>query len=271
MRPSWKWMSFLPAIGWAILLSSCANLPNGRGWGQDATISPGWARIGASARAALLSTQTWLPAAGALALQIDNADQRLANWGARHTPVFGSRNGAERGSDDLRAATRYAHLVTVLVTPSGEEPGEAALAKSKGLAVGAAAVFSADRLTTGLKQSTNRERPDDSDDQSFPSGHTSHAATNAALASRNLESIPMPQPARIASKFGLMLLSAGTGWSRVEANRHFPSDALASMALGNFMATFFSDAFLGLSSERGRTITVKRDGDVVLLELNWSR
>ncbi len=168
MRPSWKWMSFLPAIGWAILLSSCANSPNGRGWGQDATISPGWARIGASARAALLSTQTWLPAAGALALQIDNADQRLANWGARHTPVFGSRNGAERGSDDLRAATRYAHLVTVLVTPSGEEPGEAALAKSKGLAVGAAAVFSADRLTTGLKQSTNRERPDDSDDQKLP-------------------------------------------------------------------------------------------------------
>ena len=34
-------------------------------------------------------------------------------------------------------------------------------------------------------------------------------------------------------------------WARMEAGVHFPSDTLFSLALGNFIASFVNDAFLG--------------------------
>jgi len=42
------------------------------------------------------------------------------------------------------------------------------------------------------------------------------------------------------------MVALGTGWARVEAQKHYPSDVLAGMALGNFMAAFIYDAFMGL-------------------------
>ena len=47
----------------------------------------------------------------------------------------------------------------------------------------------------------------------------------------------------------LYALTLGTSWARIEAGWHYPSDTLAGMALGNFIASFINDAFLGL--ERG--------------------
>ena len=49
--------------------------------------------------------------------------------------------------------------------------------------------------------------------------------------------------------YGLDALTLGTSWARVEAGWHFPSDTLFSIALGNFMASFFHDAFMGLNTE----------------------
>ena len=34
-------------------------------------------------------------------------------------------------------------------------------------------------------------------------------------------------------------------WARIEAGAHFPSDTLLGAALGNFVASFVNDAFLG--------------------------
>ena len=58
-------------------------------------------------------------------------------------------------------------------------------------------------------------------------------------------------------------------WARIEAGWHYPSDTLFSMALGNFIASFVNDAFLGLQNdESGATVSasVVRDGAVV----HWS-
>jgi membrane-associated phospholipid phosphatase len=43
----------------------------------------------------------------------------------------------------------------------------------------------------------------------------------------------------------MFLLTAGTAWARVEAQKHYPSDVLAGAALGHFLGSFLNDIFIG--------------------------
>lgn len=254
----------------ALLLSGCATLPNGKGWGEQATIAPGWKQVRESAANAAKDPWTWGPLLGAAAFQIDNFDRRTSDWARDHTPVFGSQRSAEQWSDDLRDASAYANYVTILATPSGPEPGEWFLNKLKGTLVNVAAVSATGAITNLLKDAVGRERPNGADDKSFPSGHTSSSAVHTRLASRNLQSIKMPDGARTTLDVGLHALTIGTSWARIEAGWHYPSDTLFSMALGNFIASFVNDAFMGLSpSQPALAVQVVDDGAVLELHLSF--
>ena len=76
----------------------------------------------------------------------------------------------------------------------------------------------------------------------------------------------MSRAARLSLKVGLDALTIGTSWARIEAGAHFPSDTLVSMALGNFCAVFFNDAFLGLDSANASLTFVPLSGGG---ELRW--
>jgi membrane-associated phospholipid phosphatase len=229
--------------------SACTTLPNGRGWGQDATFTPGWERIKASATEAARDPWVWAPLAGAAVFQVDNWDHRTANWAQERTPVFGSQRAAENWSDDLRAASVLAHYATLAATPSGDTPHEWLMNKAQGTLVHIAAVSSTVLVTQTMKTTFDRERPNEQGTESFPSGHTSSSAVHTRLASRNLESIEMSETARMSLDAGLYALTIGTSWARIEAGWHYPSDTLVGMALGNFLASFFNDAFLGLEKD----------------------
>jgi hypothetical protein len=84
------------------------------------------------------------------------------------------------------------------------------------------------------------------------------------LASRNLRWIEMSAATRRALDVGLTALTLGTSWARIEAGWHFPSDTLFSMALGNFVASFVNDAFLGAGPE-GVTLGLRSMPDGALL------
>ena len=269
MQTSLKWRWVWLVVYSIVLLTGCGTLPNGRRWGQDATLSPGWERVGHAALDAALAPEIWVPAAGALAFQVGNIDRKLADWAADHTPVFGSQKGAARASDALQDATRLAYGITVLATPSGPQFEEWAKAKGKGLAVGAAAIGSTAGVTEALKVGIHRTRPDASDSLSFPSGHTSHTAVLEMLAARNLASLSLPEGGHIALRIGLTALTAGTAWGRVEAHKHFPSDVLAGAALGHFFGAFINDAFLGLKRTQVGGFTIQPSRDGVMLGLHW--
>ena len=232
----------------ALSLSGCTTLPNGRAWGEDATLAPGWERIRTSAINAVTDRWVWAPLVGAATLQIDNWDHRISDWARTETPIFGSTADAERWSDDLRSASSIAFFTTAAFTPSGSSESEWLLNKAKGIGVQVAAVAVATGTTRLLKDVTKRERPSGADDESFPSGHTTSSAVHTRLASENLDSIQMSRAARLSMNVGLDALTIGTAWARVEAGAHFPSDTLVSMALGNFCGMFFTNAFLGLDS-----------------------
>jgi membrane-associated phospholipid phosphatase len=253
------------------LLAGCATLPNGRGWGQEATPFPGWQRIRKAAVGAAIEPNTWIPAAAAAVFKIGNIDENLSDWSADHTPVFGSQKGAKRASDYLRGATGVAYLITAMTTPGGEEPKEWTAAKLKGIAAGAVALSLTHGVTGILKHETDRTRPDSSDDRSFPSGHASTAAAFSTLASRNLESLPISRRNRILLRAGFTTLAAGTAWARIEGKQHYPSDVLAGYAIGHFISAFINDAFLGLGhvNEFGFNFEPSKNGVIVSLRLSY--
>src|SRR5262249_23468571 len=121
-------------------LSACGTLPNGRAWGEDATIRPGWERVRVSAVSAARDPWVWGPLLGAAAFQIDNFDRRTSDWAREHTPVFGSQENAQQWSDGLRTASVAAHYITILATPGGDDGTQWVINKAKGALVDAAAV-----------------------------------------------------------------------------------------------------------------------------------
>ena len=250
-------------------LAGCGTLPNGRRWGQDATLFPGWQRVGMAARNAAFSPETWAPAAAALVLQIDDWDEEISEWAVDNTPIFGSPDDAEDASDYLRDATGVTYFITALATPSGEDPKSWSVAKLKGLSAGVAAVLTTHGTTELLKKATDRTRPDGSDNESFPSGHASSASAFATLANRNLRSLSLSETNRTLLRIGFTTLAGAAGWARVEAGRHFPSDVLVGYALGHFISAFFNDAFLGLDQNEGPRLTVEPSQDGLIAGIQF--
>jgi membrane-associated phospholipid phosphatase len=213
-------------------------LPDGHGWGQDATVIPGWQRVRDAAVHAAESPRIWGPLAASAAFQIDGWDRRVSNWARSHTPIFGSQQNAVDWSDRLRAVSGYAYYASVLATPSGDDPGEWMLDKLRGAAVGEAAIVATDEESALLKSAAARERPNGQDTQSMPSSHASRSAVLTELAERNLQSLAVNDTTQRVLDVGLDALTYGTAWARVESGYHYPSDTLVGVSLGIFPRCF---------------------------------
>jgi len=82
--------------------------------------------------------------------------------------------------------------------------------------------------TLGLKYAVGRERPDGSDNLSFPSGHASLTATMAASISEMYD-----WDLRVAVP--LYLTATFVGATRFQANEHYLSDVVAGITLGTLV------------------------------------
>ncbi len=81
-------------------------------------------------------------------------------------------------------------------------------------------------IFTTLKYTVKEERPDQSDDLSFPSGHTAIAFTNAALLYYEYKDSNLWYA---SSGF---LFATATGIIRIANNKHYTSDVLAGAGIG---------------------------------------
>lgn len=208
-------MSHFPASHVTVMLlialvTGCSTLPDNRRWGEDASLGS-WQRIKTAAWNAARDPETWVPVAGALVLSIGDLDEDLSDWAVRETPVFGSESSAKDASDDLRAALAAATVVSALVTPGGPEPGAWLTSKFRGMLVEGAAVGINGSITNALKDVTDRERPDNRSDNSFPSLHSSEAYSYATLTARNIDSLDLSPATRKVLRFSAKTLAAGTG------------------------------------------------------------
>ena len=250
-----------------LILAGCSTLPDGSRWGQDALFPIDGDRISRAAHNAFFNPNTLAPLIGAGIFAIDDFDQRASDWAVKHTPVFGSPKDARDASDDIKGALGIEAFITGLATSSGDFSGEWIISKSRGAAVELLAVGATEGATNLLKSATNRTRPDEGNDRSFPSGHSSSAFSYATLSNRNIDSISMPPGLRTPIKVGNLLLASGVGWARVEGKKHYPSDVLAGAALGHFLTAFIHDAFMNLPEGRDIDLAVfpvKGGGGVAL-------
>jgi membrane-associated phospholipid phosphatase len=213
----------------------------------------------------------WIPLAAAGVFQIDGWDRKVSNWARRNVPVFGSRQAAENWTQNLVLASTATYFATVVTTSAPTETGPWLRDKAQGLAVGLGAIATTAVITSVLKNTAARTRPNGSDNLSFPSGDTSHSAVLTGLARDNVEDINIDPRARRAIDVGLDALTIGTAWSRIEAGAHFPSDTLFSIALGNFVSHFLDAAFFTGGSQAGTamTLTPVRGGFELSAQLQW--
>ena len=214
-----------------LLLGGCV----GQGqWGTEVRLSSG--NLASAARNAALDPHTWVPLATAGLLIAADVDKDWSEDLAENQDIFG--DDAEDVSDDLRDLATAAYVITALVAPS-----DTAADKAKGLMVGGATMALDGALNKGLKEITGRERPDETNDYSMPSGHASKAASRTAMAIRNLDYIDMPGWSRDVASWSLRGVAVGTGLARVEAERHYLSDVIVGYAIGQFVARFMHEAF----------------------------
>ena len=243
-------MVLLAIVSISLPFTGCGTLNNGRGWGQDAIYPVDLKKIPRAAFNALLEPQTLIPVAGALVFGLSGWDKKVSHWATGHTPIFGSIHNAENDKLYLEIPLYTEAFITALATPSGGDSKDWVYSKLKGIAVEGAAELVTAGATSLLKDTTGRTRPNGSSNKSFPSGEASAAFSSVALSNRNLDSIELPQEVRIPLKVVNILLGSSVAWARVEAQAHFPSDVLASAALGNFLSATVHDAFLNLPEDK---------------------
>jgi len=266
----WVIAKFFMVIVAVAAVQGCGTLPNGRGWGQDATVFPGWERVRNAAVDAVKAPGVWAPTAAALVLQINDWDEEVSEWAVKSTPVFGDRDDADDASSYLRTASQVAYVATAFLTPSGDDQKEWMENKAKGLSVGLAAIGATYGVTEASKGIVDRTRPDGSDDRSFFSGHASNAAVCSKLAFRNTDSLSVPDWGKTALKVGFTALPLFTGWARVEAAKHYPSDMLIGIAVGNFFGAFFNDAFLGIDPKTQKGLVFQPTDGGLMVGFNGS-
>ncbi len=168
-------------------------------------------------------------------LQIDDWDEDISDRLREDTPLFGSSEDAERASDDLRDLTAAAYLGTALIAPVSEQENRI-LTKAKLIGSEWATVKAARFITSDLKDLSGRERPNALDKRSFPSGHTTTASVQAQMATLNISRLQIGEDYQRSLSWSVEGMAALTGWARVEAGMHYPTDVLVGWTIGYFTA-----------------------------------
>ncbi|MCG8470691.1 MAG: phosphatase PAP2 family protein [Desulfobacterales bacterium] len=209
----------------------------------NSTLTPGWDTIKTSFTSAVKDPHTWLPLLGASIFLIEDYDEQVSSWAVKHTPIFGSAYDALDYSDKLKNLSRTNYFVTVIALPA-DTIQIGIYDKSINLAFGLSAFSINSNITSSLKKISDRNRPNNSNNLSFPSAHASSSTISARLSSRNIEKVTISKTAKRVWQFSSMSIAGLTSWARVEGGIHYPSDVLAGYALGNFIGAFLNDAFI---------------------------
>jgi len=233
----------LTVVVGASALSGCASSKHGL---EPRDCWPSGARWKQAASRALKDRGTWIPLAGAAVVSFDDWDREISDWAVENTPIFGSGENARQASDTFWIATQLSMAGTALAVPDGDGPWQR---KPERLVIEELSVLLIAGTTSAIKSLADRERPDGSNDRSFPSGHASQSFAMARMACLNVDDLAgLGRSWRITLKTTFTTFAGLTAWSRVEGGKHYPSDVMVGAALGNFVAVFVHDAFFPANS-----------------------
>jgi membrane-associated phospholipid phosphatase len=134
---------------------------------------------------------------------------------------------SENTWEDISDVGVISLIGTALLLPAARDDWE-------GLRQAAYSIGTAEGVTLIGKALVDEERPDNSDDDSFPSGHTANAFASATTLYR-----------RYGWQTGLPAYAVATltGVARERARKHHWYDVVAGAAIGGVSGWFFTDAF----------------------------
>ena len=223
-------LSLVASVNIAVLLaaiSGCAQIkPN----------LPAVQQVISITKETALEPATWVPFTAAAVISVAGVDNEISDWATDNTPVFGSPGSANSASDLLRDTLVTSALITSVFAPIKPAEDNFRIRRVVATALGqstAAGIVQSGKLTF------RRERPNERDDRSFPSGHSGSSFTSAVLIEQNINETIQKPWLRKSIKAGTTGTAAAVAWARVEAGEHFPVDVLFSAALGNLVAKVF--------------------------------
>lgn len=250
-----------------ITCTSCSLFTKKGNWGEKAIYPVKWERVKKSFIKNVTSRHVWIPATAGLVIYSAGYDTKLSDWATSDSLFFRDEEAAERYSDTFKNILEIEMYGSILFTSSskeGDDWKDLTIKKLKGGTVVFASQALAHNSTTTLKNHIYRERPNGNDGKSFPSGHATDAATYRMLTTKNFESTDMNSYLRN----GLNILNGGITasavWARVEANAHYPSDALLGYSIGSFVSGFIYDAFMNLEDTESLVMFPSGDGGTVV-------
>jgi membrane-associated phospholipid phosphatase len=167
-------------------------------------------------------------------------------WGT--SPPVGA--ASEDTWKDISDVGAYSLLGTALILPAAREDWEGF--RQAAYSIGSAAV-----VTQIGKALVDEERPNNKDDDSFPSGHTTNAFSSATTLHR-----------RYGWKIGApaYVVATLTGVARERAREHHWYDVVAGAAIGSISGWFFTDAF----NDKVQLVPwIDSDGGGVSLSMRW--
>lgn len=221
-----------------------------------------WNHTKLAAHHAALHPSVWAPLVGAAIFSIDDLDKRTSKDLADNNPIFGNKDAAQKTSDDLQNLLVITAGVSAFIVPTNDSDSNV-LDHGDHLGVVLSGIALTGGATEILKSTTKRERPNNKNSNSFPSGHASAAFASATFASANAHRAWGNSSAAQWADATLYSAASLTALARVEAEKHYPSDVLVGAALGNFMARFLDELLLTQSSTV--SLSTYYDGKTIVL------
>ena len=220
-------------------------------------------------QSAIQQPSTWSPLLAATLIAVADKDLELSDWAQEETPVFGSMQAAADASDSLVDLLVVSTAVSALFIPDQSDATDTLPTNMKFMLVESLGLSANGAITSGLKSAADRTRPNEFNQRSFPSGHTSNAFTAANFAKHNMQQYDLEENSE--KYFDWMFNSAAiaTGWARVEAGWHYPSDVLAGAAVGNVVASIITDMYLDTSENVTISIQLFRDSQKIAFNFSF--
>lgn len=220
-------------------------------------------------QSAIQQPSIWAPLLAATVIAVADKDEELSDWAQEETPVFGSTQSAADASDSLVNLLVVSTAVSALFIPDQSDTTDTLSTNMKFMLVESLGLSVNSGITNALKSAADRTRPNEFDQRSFPSGHTSRAFTAANFAKYNTQQYDLDDSSKKYFDWTFNSAAIATGWARVEAGWHYPSDVLAGAAVGNVVASIITDMYLDTNENVTVSIQLLRDSQKIAFNFSF--
>ncbi|HPF71758.1 MAG TPA: phosphatase PAP2 family protein [Candidatus Krumholzibacteria bacterium] len=222
-----------------LLAAALALAPSGPAAADDWNLETGREAALVGGAAAVWGTGLWARAAA----PADTSTARLAAadlWAIDRVATRRWSPGADRAADRLVWVVALAPVGLMAAGPGRDEAGHLAVMYGETLLLSGGTTFALKNLVRRPRPFLYNDDPRIDDDlrrsgtahRSFPSGHTAQAFAGAVFFAGTYARLHPGASSRGWVWAGCLGAAATTGWLRVEAGRHFPTDVLAGAVLG---------------------------------------